>query len=440
MGLLLIFIGFIFTLNPMLALIDIIPDFIGYGLIFLGVNKLGMISPEITDATGYFKWAAIISLARFGTMLGSGGFDETMTLCMTMVFAVLEFGVMFFALPLLSDGLSYLNIRYSGSSAEENSFRTVGTVFFAARGFLSVLPELGALSLGTDPDGDVSGEVATVDWAEFSSALTVANILLTLVFAFFFLTVLIKRVWGMMKDVDFVENLRLAYEDKKQNEPGIFIRRRLLYAFSALSVGAFFLIDLTGDGVNFIPDAVFGLLSLLAVWLISPYAENAKRAYIAGGAYTAVSVASYTYVTLFVKRRYFMTFDTMMIMFPHEFWIGVVLSLLEGVALVLYIRELIPLLCRVAEGHVGLIVTDEFTRTKKQNESSVKVVKNKLTALFFVVCAAAVSGVVFVGTLHAFPVYWMIHGVINIATFVLFINITSQFVSEINMRYEKPGE
>ena len=440
MGILIIFIGFIFTLNPMLALIDVLPDFIGYALIFLGVNKLGMISPEITDSVGYFKWAAVVSLARFGTMLGSGGFDETMTLCMTMVFAVLEFGVMFFALPLLSDGLSYLNIRYSGSLSEDNSMRTVGTVFFAARGFLSVVPELGALSLGADPDGDVTGEVATVDWAEFSSALTIANILLTIVFAVFFMTVLLKRVLAMSKDADFVENLRQAYSDKKRDEPGIFIRRRLLYAFSALGIGAFFLIDLTGDGVNFIPDAVFGALLLLTVFLISPYAEKAKRAYITGGAYTAVSIASYIYATSFVKRRYFMTFDTLMVMFPEEYYIGIALTLLEGVALVLYMRELVPMLCRVAEGHVGLMVTDEFTRTKKQNESSVKTIKTKLNVLFIIIAVMALSGVAFFGTLHAFPVYWMIHAAINIATFVLFINVTSNFVSEINMRYEKPGE
>lgn len=440
MGLLLIFVGFIFTLNPMLALVDILPDFIGFALIFLGVNKLGMISPEITDSVNYFKWAAIISLARFGTWLGSGSFDETMILCMTMVFAVLEFGVMFFALPLLSDGLSYLNIRYSGSLPEDNTLRTVGTVFFGARGFLSVLPELGALSLGGNPDGEVTGEVATVDWAEFSSALTIANILLTLVFAAFFLMILLKRVGGMIKDEGFVSALRQAYEDKKRDDPGIFIRRRLLYAFSALSVGAFFLIDITGDGVNFIPDIVFGALSLLSVWLISPYTESVKRAYITGGAYTAVSIGSYIYATLFAKRRYFMTFDTLMVMFPAEYYIGVALAILEGVALVLYLREIVPLLGQVAEGHVGLIVTDEFTRTKKQNESSVRTLKIKLKALFIVGSVTAVSGAVFIGTLHAFPVYWMIHAAVNIALFVLFINTISQFVSEINMRYEKPGE
>ena len=129
-----------------------------------------------------------------------------------------------------------------------------------------------------------------------------------------------------------------------------------------------------------------------------------------------------------------------MVMFPAEYYIGIALAVLEGVALVLYMRELLPLLSRIAEDHIGLMVTDEFTRTKKQNESSVKTVKLKLKALFIAVIVTAVSGAAFIGTLHPFPVYWMIHAAVNIVTFVLFINTTSQFVSEINMRYEKPGE
>ena len=440
MGISFIFIGFLFTLNPMLGLLDVLPDFIGYGLIFAGISRLSMISPEMNDSLGYFKWAAIVSLARFGVFLGSGSFDETMVLCMTMVFAVIEFGIMLMAMPLLSDGITYLNIRYSGNTQEDNSLKTVGIVFFAARGFLSVIPKLGALSLGADQDGDVVGEKATVDWAEFSSSLTIANIVLTLVFAAFFLTVLVKCIWKIYKDDGFISALRQAYADKKQNDPAPFIRRRLIYAFSALAVGAFFLIDLTGDGINFLPDIVFAALSLAALWLLSPYSDKTQKAYISAGVYTALSVASFIYYTIFVKTRYFMTFDKLLIMFPHEYFIAIAFAALEGVSLAVYIKYLIPVLGDVAENHVGLLVTDEFVKTKRQNEESVKSLKSKLNIYFYLICALAASGVAFTATLHCFPVYWMIHGALNIAAFVFLRHIISVFTSEINMRYEKPGE
>ena len=440
MGLLLIFIGFLFTLNPMLAILDILPDFIGYGLIFLGVNKLGMISPEMLDSTGYFKWAAIVSLARFGTYLGSSTFDETMTLCMTMVFAVVEFGLMLMAMPLLSDGLTYLDIRYLGKNEEDNTLRTLGIVFFAARGFLSVLPELGALTLAEDPDGDIVGETATVDWAEFSSSLTIANIALTLIFAAFFLYVLVKRIGNTVKDKEFLASLDRAYKEKKANDPAPFIRRRLLYAFSILALGAFFVIDLTGDGKNFLPDFVFGALSLVSVRLMSPYSDKVKKAYIFGGAYTVVSVASYIYYSIFVKEHYNMVFDRLLLMFPHKYALVIALTAIEGAALVAYIRYLLPVLSDIAKEHVGLSVTDEFVKTKRQNAEAVESIKNKLTVFFFITVAVAGSGIAFVATLHGFPVYWMIHAAVNITAFVFFRHMISTFTSEINVRYEKPGE
>ena len=474
MGLTLIFIGLLFTLNPMLALLDIIPDFIGYALIFIGVNKLGMISPEVLDSVNYFKWAAIISLARSLTFLASGGFDETMVLCLTMVFAVIEFGVMLFALPLLSDGLSYLNIRYSekdhdtgsdGTGAEGGGRRSdrskelniVGLVFFAARGFLSVLPELGALSLGIDPDGDVTGEINAVNWGDFSTVLTLANIILTLAFAAFWAVVIVKYVGGMLKDQQFNSALADAYAEKKRTDSGMFIRRRLLYAFAALSLAAFALIDLTGDGINYLPDFLFGILSLVAVLLLSPFADEEKAemetvsgerrpitkvqlAYLFGGIYTALSLASWIYSTVFFKNRYFMTFDTLMVMFPLEYVFAVLLGICEGVALVFYIRYLLPLLADVAKNHVGLIVTDEFVRTRKQNEDAEKTILIKLRAYFYAICAIAASGAIFLATIHPFPEYWMIHMALNIALYVFSLNITSNFISEVNMRYEKPGE
>lgn len=462
----------------MIALLDIFPDMIGYAMIFIGVNKLGMISPEVLDTVNHFKWATVISLARILTLLASGGFDETMTLCMTMVFAVLEFGVMLLALPQLADGLSYLNIRYSkkdldrGESEDEGAegiakkhsdrskeLSVVGLVFFAARGFLSVIPELGALSLGVDPDGEVTGEVNAIDWGDFSSMLTLANVVLTVAFAAFWLTVIVRYIGGMIKDRQFADALNEAYAEKKRTDPGMFIRRRLLYAFSALSLSVLLVVDFTGDGINFLPDFIFGLISLIAVLLLSPYADDGGarlqtlsnesgsvaltkvcKAYIAGGIYTAISLASWIYSTHFAKTRYFMTFDSLITMFPGEYVAGVLLSAAEAAALILYIRCLLPLLNDVADKHVGLSVTEEYVRTRMQNESTEKSLKLKLRIYFYAACAVAISGIVFTATTHLFPEYWMIHLLLNIALYVFMLNIISTFTSEINMRYEKPGE
>lgn len=440
MGLFLIFVGFLFTLNPMLGLLDILPDFIGYLLIFAGIVKLSMISVELNDALGYFKWAAVISVARTLCFIASGSFDETMILCLTMVFAVLEFGVMFFALPLLTDGLVYLNIRYDGKRGEMNEFRIIGSVFFAARGFFSVLPELGALSLSNEDEGYVWGESTAADWNAYSTMLDLVNCFLTVTVAVFFVIVLIKYIWTAYKDIEFNARLSEAYADVKKTDPGRFIRRRLIYAFNILMFSGVFLLDFLGDGKNYIPDFFFALLSLCSVWLFSAYCGNAKRAYITGGAYFVLSLGSWIYSFIFAKNRYYVTYDRLKAMFMGEYVGSIIFAAVEAVALALYIRELIPMLRFVAKNYVGLEVSEEFVRTQSKNQKTVLQLSNRSVVLFAAYCLVAISGIIFAITLHSHPLYWMLHLTINIAAYIILINICSRFISEINMRYEKPGE
>lgn len=424
----------------MIGLMDILPDAIGFALIFIGISKLSMISAELNDTVAYIKWAAVISLARVVCLIASGGFDETMVLCLSMVLAVLEFGVMFLALPVFTDGLEYLNIRYSGKFGEMNDLRLVGTVFFAARGFLSVLPQLGALSIGAEDEGDVIGESTAVDWSAYSNMLQLVNIVLTLIVACFFAVLLVKYLWGMYKDSEFVRALNDEYCNVKRTDPGRFIRRRLIYAFNMLMLAAFFIIDIIGDGKNYVPDVAFALLSLVAVWLLSAYCDGAKRAYITGGIYAGVSLISWIYSFIFAKKRYFMAFDILITMFPEEYILTVAFSVAEAIALILYARELIPLLRQVAERYVGIEVSAEFVRTVERNKGIAKGLKLRVDALFIAFCVVAASGVVFSATLHSMPIYWMVHMVLNIALFIFVVNISSKYISEINMRYERPGE
>lgn len=440
MGLLLVFIGFLFTLNPVIGLLDILPDAIGFLLIFIGINRLSMISAELNDALSYLKWATVISVAHSACFIISGIFDDIMTLCLTMVFAVIEFGVMFMALPCIADGMAYLGIRYDGKLGETGEFRIIGTVFFAARGFLSVLPELGALSSSQESEGIVVGESTAVDWSAYSGALDIFNVVLTLAVAAFFFAALKKYILDAYRDTEFVHRLNKAYSDKARTDPGMFIRRRLVYAFKMFILGGAFLIDFIGDGKNYIPDTGFAVLSLIAVWLLSAYCKVDRRVYIAGGAYLATSLASWIYSYIFAKKRYFLLFDRLITLFPGEYAAGILLSTLEAAALVLYAFELIPIFRQVSDRYIGLDVSEEFKRTLKKNDATKRSLSLRLKVLFVAFCVIAVSGVVFIATLNGFPEYWMIHLLLNIALFVLTVNICSRFITEIDMRYEKPGE
>ena len=55
----LIIIGAFFMINPMIAFIDVIPDFIGCALIVYALHRLSSVSPELEEAEKYFKYFII---------------------------------------------------------------------------------------------------------------------------------------------------------------------------------------------------------------------------------------------------------------------------------------------------------------------------------------------------------------------------------------------
>ena len=48
--------GLLFLMNPLIAIVDIFPDFIGCILILLGINRLRAVSPELDDAVPIIKY------------------------------------------------------------------------------------------------------------------------------------------------------------------------------------------------------------------------------------------------------------------------------------------------------------------------------------------------------------------------------------------------
>ena len=52
----LITVGLLFFMNPLVAIVDIFPDFIGCILILLGINRLRAVSPELDDAVSVIKY------------------------------------------------------------------------------------------------------------------------------------------------------------------------------------------------------------------------------------------------------------------------------------------------------------------------------------------------------------------------------------------------
>jgi len=60
----LIFVGFLFLINPDFITLDIIPDFIGYILIACGLSRLSLLEERIAAAKKWLLFLALTSVVK----------------------------------------------------------------------------------------------------------------------------------------------------------------------------------------------------------------------------------------------------------------------------------------------------------------------------------------------------------------------------------------
>ena len=269
-GLSLMPVAFLFLFDPSFALIDAIPDAIGYVLLCLSLINLADINPKMSDAFCAFRRAAILSVARiiFSIALHSyiEGKEQTMlSLVAIFAFATLEIIVLMPAYKSLFEGFLYLGTYHNGTyvhTSKREGSRNVSEkvylitmIFVIVKNVFWVLPELSAL---------MSNETY-----EFVHVLRWFALFVTVPLALFWLISMIRYLRGIRKDQGFVLSLCELYSEKTRNAESFFVARRIRIGVLLLSVAFVFAIDLTLDGINVIWDAwVYALAGASALILL----------------------------------------------------------------------------------------------------------------------------------------------------------------------------
>ncbi|MBR5445572.1 MAG: hypothetical protein IKV57_05595, partial [Clostridia bacterium] len=83
-------IGFLFLINPVIHVMDILPDCIGYFLIVKGLSKTALFVDHLAVARGQFWKLALIDLVKMFSILLWPLVSDSGMLLLTFVFSVLE--------------------------------------------------------------------------------------------------------------------------------------------------------------------------------------------------------------------------------------------------------------------------------------------------------------------------------------------------------------
>lgn len=322
-----------FLFNPDLAVIDLVPDFIGYMLINYGLTVLADLNNHFEEAKKRFKLMIFVSLAKLLSVfmlfgLNDGYMRPYSMLLYPCVFGVIELVLLIPAFKHFFDGLTYLSSRNDGSAAFLYRFpskrkcrknekrvplrniteRTYSfTVFFlVAKSFLSALPEFSVLTSTTYDESK-----HTIDLYDYIGLLRTMAIMLMSVIGVVWLVKFVRYILLIIKDSEFLERLRDNYKTRVLVREGVFVRRELHFALFWMKVAAVLAIDFYVNYYNVIPDALFAVACIVSICLLRKYISKNKFnfAIAALSAYGCVSALA-SYINVYYNVVY-ETFETM---------------------------------------------------------------------------------------------------------------------------------
>lgn len=255
MGFGLVAAGFVFLVNPVFHVIDVLPDFIGFFLIWKGLSRLSAVEYDLESSRNLIKWLVITELIKPFTVVlvrgsGTAGINtpdnllpvvhDNTKLLLTFVFSVIELIIFIPAMSKMFSGLDRLGIRFSSKSlnATENrktferegkslrivdgkrdvSRKVFGVIllFYIVRVMFTFVCELPALQM-YENSGFVDNR--TLDLTRFKNLFYIFSSVIVMVFGVVFLYFTLRFFGNIRRDSEFIGKLNGAYSEYMGRSP-----------------------------------------------------------------------------------------------------------------------------------------------------------------------------------------------------------------------------
>lgn len=266
MGIGLVIAGTIFLLNPNINIVDLLPDFIGYILIYRGLFRLADIDDRIAGARKKAKWLLFVSLAKVAFMLQLPSSSTSDVLLFTFCFAVVE---LLLTIPMLSElfgGMNYLSSRYDNETAlkSEAEAKVFIYIFMILKNALPLIPELFSLSdasYGYELNHDHYKHIR--DMEAIKRIAIIGAFVIVLICAVIMGAKFISYLKKLKGDKQFILRMEAYYRDNILNDSALWERRYQNLILTLFAVGIMFFNNIYLDTFPVIPDSV-GYIFLLA--------------------------------------------------------------------------------------------------------------------------------------------------------------------------------
>jgi hypothetical protein len=289
----------IFLFNPVINVVDLLPDFFGYLLLIKGLSKWADLCPGIADAVQGLSKLKWFMLLKMFAMVLVPLVDDTYVLVLTFGFAVIELIYVIPAIRRIFDGFEYFGTRFNGKSIYINykNVQTITFIFFYSKIILPIIPELCSLS-----DYEYSGYVTSgvqVNFASYKGVLLIVGLFLTMLIGIMWIINIIPYFKRIGRETGFLSVIYEQYCHEISNNFGLTFRRALSSLLWVISAGFILLINFWIDGINVIPNFIGGIFLIIAAVKITKISNASKLMTRISITFTILSAISYTVSLIF---------------------------------------------------------------------------------------------------------------------------------------------
>lgn len=384
----LILLSMFLLFNPNFNVLDILPDFIAYFIIYRLLEKAADTAAYFEEARTAFLRLSYVTLTKVPalvlvTLIRSGNTNDTDIFALvTTVYAVLELIFLIPAIKNLSDGLFHLGERTSASalikpfailknkSVSPEGLRNLTYVFAVCKSLFFALPEF--LILTTTSDSGIT----TTKHARFYPYAVVLAGAAVLILGIAWIILSNKYAKAIIKEGEFPDALDFMQTEQGRERYEVRSRvRRMKSALTALAFASFFSIELVFSNfeqINLLPHFLYGLILLYAMKKLFLHSKASKTVYLFGALYIAISATTYVFSFKFLNNfayRDLLTSNEAVAAYEPV----MILSIVETVSLIIFLVSCALSLKSFVKMNTGLISpsTDRYQTHKKEYHKSI---------------------------------------------------------------------
>ncbi|HAN20903.1 MAG: hypothetical protein A2Y15_04520 [Clostridiales bacterium GWF2_36_10] len=268
-------VGMFFLINPLLNVVDVLPDFFGYLIIYIGASKLAMLNGRLESALKKLQYLIVISALKlaitYSVISSAVDYDRLLA---AFCFAIVELLLLVITAFEFFEGYEYLIIHNEGKKTASliPNVRFLTTLFFSFKIVLSVVPELYAF-IETRQQIDVSNFQFLNSLQSTRGLVTAFCLFIVLILGIIWYVNIIRMLSTTKNDEELNKKLTDRYNNEFIAYPEKQNLKSLKFGLYIALLGCIFFFDITVDGVRILPTAMAIVLFSVSAFILKRFAS-----------------------------------------------------------------------------------------------------------------------------------------------------------------------